>query len=536
MPNTGKPSKNCELCRQRRVKCDLTRPACVRCVRYGAICPGYRDALGLKFRNQNVDTAQGHTKTRKLTHYRQLAPAPSHRKPVVPTPNAISFAGVAHAPGNLLLSERVVNNYPAFLGPLDLPVLSPRASDFFVLKYFPPSSDNASKIGRLDFVPSLYFQANETSCLFCVTEMLAGASSSDHQHDTKLYQRGLRAVQTALNSNSDAVKDETLVAVWMLAIYELLTGSPQTTPRPGPDAWHLHINGIALLLKIRGIEQVNSPRGRSLFWIMHAHILIRSLMLNISCPLESRDGYALFIASANPCPDESEEAIALVWKYLIRVSDIIATIMGKSCCGPVSIDNYIAYLGMSDTIEAIVSPSVYSHHSKVPSNTYTWNLYRTGRMKMHHLLVYLINSITARSELCASASPTKEDLTYLELKRQDSLAITRAMAQDVLDTVPPAIFSSSQIRARAVSDSDSRGQDCRTPISWTDAVRLTWPLGVISTMTTVRLDQQCAAQDARSAIGRIWGIREALKRSQRTPVVPHEALWANGGEIRGTKG
>ena len=72
MPNTGKPSPSCALCEKRQVKVrnsgrshcvhtlidnyitgladcalqyDLTRPACLRCTKFGAPCPGYRRQL-----------------------------------------------------------------------------------------------------------------------------------------------------------------------------------------------------------------------------------------------------------------------------------------------------------------------------------------------------------------------------------------------------------------------------------------------------------------------------------------------------------
>ncbi|WQF90208.1 Putative zn(2)Cys(6) fungal-type DNA-binding domain-containing protein [Colletotrichum destructivum] len=43
MPNTGKPNSNCYLSRQRRAKCDLARPRCQRCVKYGVECRSVTD-------------------------------------------------------------------------------------------------------------------------------------------------------------------------------------------------------------------------------------------------------------------------------------------------------------------------------------------------------------------------------------------------------------------------------------------------------------------------------------------------------------
>lgn len=38
-------SSGCQLCRQRRVKCDEARPDCGNCRKYGTMCPGYERAI-----------------------------------------------------------------------------------------------------------------------------------------------------------------------------------------------------------------------------------------------------------------------------------------------------------------------------------------------------------------------------------------------------------------------------------------------------------------------------------------------------------
>ncbi|KAL3485286.1 hypothetical protein BJX62DRAFT_247737 [Aspergillus germanicus] len=51
-------SKGCLQCLKRRVKCDETRPGCLRCINYGSQCPGYN--RGLKFQDQTSLVAQRH--------------------------------------------------------------------------------------------------------------------------------------------------------------------------------------------------------------------------------------------------------------------------------------------------------------------------------------------------------------------------------------------------------------------------------------------------------------------------------------------
>lgn len=54
MVNTGKPSGACGVCRERRIKCDETKPLCLKCTRSGRTCSGY--SHGLKLRDQTQKT------------------------------------------------------------------------------------------------------------------------------------------------------------------------------------------------------------------------------------------------------------------------------------------------------------------------------------------------------------------------------------------------------------------------------------------------------------------------------------------------
>lgn len=54
MVNTGRPSGACGVCRERRIKCDETKPACLKCIRSGRSCSGY--SHGLRLRDQTQKT------------------------------------------------------------------------------------------------------------------------------------------------------------------------------------------------------------------------------------------------------------------------------------------------------------------------------------------------------------------------------------------------------------------------------------------------------------------------------------------------
>lgn len=71
MVNTGKPSGGCKLCRARRVKCDETQPACLKCIRAKRQCPGYRDPFEIKIRDETQATIRKYKRTRLVIEKEQ---------------------------------------------------------------------------------------------------------------------------------------------------------------------------------------------------------------------------------------------------------------------------------------------------------------------------------------------------------------------------------------------------------------------------------------------------------------------------------
>ncbi|KAH6974589.1 hypothetical protein BKA56DRAFT_490235 [Ilyonectria sp. MPI-CAGE-AT-0026] len=70
MVNSGRPSMGCLSCKEGRVKCDLQRPSCRRCIRLKRSCPGYPDGWELVHRQQN-EQASGNVQLRIEKRQRQ---------------------------------------------------------------------------------------------------------------------------------------------------------------------------------------------------------------------------------------------------------------------------------------------------------------------------------------------------------------------------------------------------------------------------------------------------------------------------------
>jgi hypothetical protein len=94
------------------------------------------------------------------------------------------------------------------------------------------------------------------------------------------YTRAIGMTNAALRSPTDATKDSTLLAILILGMYEVLTGTSQKSVK----AWMEHVRGSAALLKLRGYEQLETPLGRRLFVQANTGILTTSLQLNVPIP------------------------------------------------------------------------------------------------------------------------------------------------------------------------------------------------------------------------------------------------------------
>lgn len=92
-------SSGCQLCRQRRVKCDEARPECGNCRKYGTICPGYERAI--KFVSGKHTIRSKGSRPLKSSHLNRTGAASSEASPsttstlsaAATTPESIGSSG-----------------------------------------------------------------------------------------------------------------------------------------------------------------------------------------------------------------------------------------------------------------------------------------------------------------------------------------------------------------------------------------------------------------------------------------------------------
>ncbi|KAL8709800.1 MAG: hypothetical protein Q9220_005586 [cf. Caloplaca sp. 1 TL-2023] len=257
MPHTGKPSGACQTCKSRHVKCDETRPACLRCVKIKRTCPGYTEGLDLVLRDQN-QVAKANTE-------RRLKVSPKRR-----TENPASSNDSA-SPQNLNIESPMVESQDFY------------AHGFFVSAYVLGQRDPRTDHGFLELLPSFFgkMKSNSvlSSSLAVVSHCYFGAWEPAIRNIETIvvqrnYAKSLNTLQLALRSRQDCLTDEVLMAVCLLNFFESTVRTIMSRPRSDQ-----HVNGALALVKQRRSSTMTSDVSKRLL-IAVRHEIVSAALAN----------------------------------------------------------------------------------------------------------------------------------------------------------------------------------------------------------------------------------------------------------------
>ncbi|KAJ5335266.1 hypothetical protein N7452_007669 [Penicillium brevicompactum] len=225
MVGTGGRSKGCRTCRRRKVKCDEGRPLCQRCHKAGFECDGYVEFLHFIDETSRLKKKAAQRSSLPNSGFTSLDTS----KPgsyQVPDFNKINFNFPLTV--NPAWNENDILNTYLFRGIFDWnedPGSPPALVwDSVLLRQDQqPELSNAS-VRALSMV---YFAKINKQYQF----MLRGA---------KLYTQALGILQIKLQCPEQAVGDDVLIAIILLATYELICLTH-------PEAWLSHYKGLAKL-------------------------------------------------------------------------------------------------------------------------------------------------------------------------------------------------------------------------------------------------------------------------------------------------
>lgn len=252
MVNTGKPSGGCKLCRARRIKCDETKPACLKCLRSKKQCPGYRDPFEGKIRDETQATIRKFKRTRIVIEKEQVLREEGRKedddadlgvdvdqdedvKADVENWTSGYFCrrGRSNTPTSATSTSFSELVHEAFVTTLATPV-EQQATCFLLSDYVLVSDSPGGRRGHYKFAYKLLTRPEGPSrCLlsaFKAVSFVALASKPGASHlaieAESHYSKALREVSRAIQDPGQVQRDDTLAAVLLLAFYEV---SPPTT-------------------------------------------------------------------------------------------------------------------------------------------------------------------------------------------------------------------------------------------------------------------------------------------------------------------
>ncbi|KEF56874.1 uncharacterized protein A1O9_07064 [Exophiala aquamarina CBS 119918] len=249
-------------------QCDQRKPSCLKCEKSRYHCPGYRDLHQVLFRDESE-------RVRQKAYEKHLT-----------QPNLTG--GVVRG-GDLVQAFQPLHSATAFLTSnlscgLSHP-LGELGMNFFFTRYTfdqPPFSH-----GYSHWLAQACFGHTPNHALQAAIEAVGTAALANVFHapsaaakSKKQYSWALMATKRALNNPTQALADETMMAIILLGLFETVTFDTWDHYQ----GWETHVQGATALLELRGRQQFNTERGGQLFIQLRSQILSTCMQRHIPVP------------------------------------------------------------------------------------------------------------------------------------------------------------------------------------------------------------------------------------------------------------
>ncbi len=348
------------------------------------------------------------------------------------------------------------------------------------------------------------------------------------RHARRQYALALRTINKALGSPTGALKDSTLLAVLIMAIFETTAGAKQrwfpsslSLYQYSANRYHLvslkewrhHMSGAATLLKLRGRAQLFTPIGFKLFMHASTHVMVGCLHQEVPMPrqlLELRKEAFLRVG------DEP------VWRYL-RAADEFTVFRGairartltdpeNIIAGALSIDRKMAetfsnipHDWIPETIHTKIdqyivfgrSYDIYYDHCIAQ----TWNGMRTARIMLNETIRFQLTRLD-------------ESWPGYRAQFEESAHICIAMRDAILRSVPQHLGYVSRKPFQASLPSSSAPSISSDPLILNTSHPslggwfLIWPLYIAGTTRVASPEMRTYAASILEYVGETIGIKQ----------------------------
>jgi hypothetical protein len=220
------------------LQCDLGRPGCQRCAKYGKDCPGYRDQQELVFRTVDPTGSAG-TKQKKQHQQRKrkdvATEAEKHSSSSSSSPSSFSGSNFSDY-GELVLQPYSTTFEDIVPGSEQDPfawTIAPSLSQHWTATSVPIVLNVYSSV---EFLKDVFRENTTDGPLVWATHLfsrtyvinlqqptcMSNDSATDSAKELGTYMgKTLSAVATALSTPQGAMRDDIMAAVWMLCNYEV---------------------------------------------------------------------------------------------------------------------------------------------------------------------------------------------------------------------------------------------------------------------------------------------------------------------------
>ncbi|QKX63045.1 uncharacterized protein TRUGW13939_10213 [Talaromyces rugulosus] len=337
MPNVGRPSRDCHKCRKLRTKCDLGRPECRQCQRRGSPCPGYRDDNEILFHVESVASYQsnmsGDRRRSRRKHEKQ--PSPPRTMPQ----SSFIISSITEDIDLVFSWKEVLDHVNVSIRTAQRLYLSRSWSDYILpltIYKFSFGIANGQLQGLPDFISSLVDRVEEGSALSLAyraagSAYLAKNLDQDMSKAIHDYNNALSVIQNELEDSEKT--DGTVLAVWLLVVYELMLSTRNDTPHSvASSGWELHSQGLVALVRVRGPQQFSRQDGRNIFWVIFTTIQLQASITGKECPEDSR---RWLDEIAQHCSSLWEQALLQMFRYSLYCTNMCSRIRQLETSGNV---------------------------------------------------------------------------------------------------------------------------------------------------------------------------------------------------------
>ncbi|KAJ5208137.1 hypothetical protein N7449_002516 [Penicillium cf. viridicatum] len=272
-----KLKSGCMTCKIRRVKCDEEKPQCRRCISTGRKCDGYpHPPFAVKAFHDNDSCRQ------RLVNFDLVSPGSS--SPL--------FGG--YPLDEITIPYTHISDQVRLLSGQTSPLIYPLAESWnthfmpFVINKFKLAFEMSKDI--FNAIPDVLSKAEEKSALYQACNAVARAymasitrTSKATSDRAKAYGSALMATRSAIQDPQRCKSDNTLLAVWLLGLYELLLGIRKGTEPVATPGWQFHNQVLSKLIRLRGSEQFTTRSGRNLFVIIFTNVETHAFMSGQEC-------------------------------------------------------------------------------------------------------------------------------------------------------------------------------------------------------------------------------------------------------------